>query len=116
MKTAITAGVLALALAGGCANTPPPSPLLPTLASDTGGCRGIGLAATIAGSPSDARVAWLSVDGQRRDVVWPTGFSARFAPRLEILDAFGTVVFREGDQIDGACTGPGDLLVVRPGS
>jgi hypothetical protein len=57
----------------------------------------------------------------RRAVIWPTRFTARFAPRLEILDASGAIVFRAGDKIEDACTAggagdPGDLLLLRPGS
>ncbi len=36
------------------------------------------------------------------DLVWPAGFSARFAPNLELLDPSGAVVGRQGDLIDDA--------------
>lgn len=106
-----------------CSLAPTPSPhRLPTLASDNGGCRDIGLSgAELAGSPEDPRVAWLDLDGGgRREIVWPPGFTARFTPQLEVLDAAGSIVFRAGDSISGGCTaGPADnpaaLLVIRPG-
>jgi hypothetical protein len=68
-------------------------------------CRGIGLeGATLVGSISDPRVTWLrSSNGSRIDLVWPPGYSARFAPRLEVLNESGLVVFREGDQVEGGC-------------
>lgn len=98
------------------------TPTLPTLASDNGGCRGIGLDATLAGSPADPRVAWLVVtrNGGRLEIVWPPGFSARFTPHLEVLDASGRTVFRAGDKIAGGCVAgppedPGRLLLIRPG-
>ncbi len=94
---------------------------LPTLASDNGGCRGVGLDATLAGSPADPRVAWLlSSGGGRQEIVWPPGFSARFTPHLEVHDASGTTVFRAGDKISGGCVAgppedPGMVLLIRPG-
>lgn len=90
---------------------------LPTLASWTGSCRGVGLSdAVLHGASDDARGAWLVTrDGVRLDVVWPPGYRARFAPDLEVLDGGGTLRFREGDEPTGACTtGPdadGPLLL-----
>lgn len=106
-----------------CSASPTPSsPALPTLTSDNGGCRDIGLSgATLAGNPADPRVAWLEFGGGgRQEIVWPPGFTARFTPQLEILDASGSTVFRAGDSISGGCTAgpaddPGQLLMIRPG-
>ena len=105
-----------------CSLAPTPSPLaLPTLNSDNGACRGIGLGdATLAGSPTDERVAWLETPGGRREIVWPPGFTARFTPELEVLDSAASIVFRAGDRISGGCTAgpadnPAELLVIRPG-
>jgi hypothetical protein len=100
------------ALVAGCAMNRP----LPTVASDNGGCRDVGLDATLTGDPSDPRLAWLVAEqGQRIEIVWPPGYTARFAPRVEVLDAKGLVVFRDGDSVRGGCvTGPdaqGPLLI-----
>jgi hypothetical protein len=78
---------------------------LPTVAAWNGACAGIGLGeATLAGDRQDPYLAWLVYpDGERTDVVWPPGYSARFTPDLEILDASGRVVHRAGDVIDGGC-------------
>jgi hypothetical protein len=70
---------------------------------------------TLAGAPSDPRLAWLvGPGGKRLDVEWPPGFTARFDPALEILDAGGNVVLRAGDAITGGCTGD-PYLLVEPG-
>lgn len=60
------------------------------------------------------------MNGGRRDIIWPPGFTARFDPDLRVLDASGTVVLSKGDQITGGCVAgppdnPGSLLVIRPG-
>lgn len=79
---------------------------LPSSPDWRGGCAiGIGLDATLHGSASDARLTW-AIDrstGIRLDLLWPHGYSARFLPSLEVLDASGRVVGREGDRIIGAC-------------
>jgi hypothetical protein len=123
MRVLLVVGVAALVAT--CEASPTPSlseaVALPTLASDSGGCRGIGLAATLAGDPADPRVTWLIDDGgRRRELIWPPGYTARFAPKLQVIDASGTVVFVAGEPIDGGCTAgdaddPGKLLLLRPG-
>jgi hypothetical protein len=84
-----------------------PLPTGPSLQRVTflGACTGIGLVgATLNGDPEDPRVAWLDVQGSgRREIVFPPNFTARFAPRLEVLDGSGAVVARAGDPIDGGC-------------
>lgn len=98
----------------------PPALALPTVGSFLGACAGIGLVdATLNGDPADPRIAWLDRRGySRKDIVFPPGFTARFAPSLEVLDAAGNVVARAGDRIDGGCvTGSGGndpLLVLWP--
>ena len=104
------AAIALAALLAACTTTRP----LPTLASYNGGYRGIGIDAVLAGDPNDPRVAWLEWNG-RRDIVWPPGFTARFAPNLQVLDGSGTVVFRAGDRISGGCAIGEDLLLIRPG-
>jgi len=105
-----------------CSVSPTPSPVaLPTLVSDNGGCRGVGLVdSTLAGSPTDPRVTWLVSGGVRSEIVWPPGFTARFTPHLEVRDASGSTVFRAGDKISGGCVAgtpehPASLLLIRPG-
>jgi hypothetical protein len=52
----------------------------------------------------------------RREVVFPPGFSARFAPDLQILNAAGAVVAKQGDHLNEACVigaaGPNDPLLI----
>jgi hypothetical protein len=109
---------LAMSLIGcGSSATPTPiGPKLPTVPSADSACAGIGLMnTTLAGDASDPRLAWLvQPGGKRLDVVWPPGFTARFVPTLQILDADSNVVFRAGDPIDGGCTGD-PYLLIQPG-
>jgi hypothetical protein len=82
----------------------------------TEACAGIGLDAVLHGAPNDPRVAWLINNlGTRIDAIWPVGYRARFAPTLEVLDAAGDVVLREGDPVTGGCVaGDGHLLLEPP--
>ena len=70
------------------------------------------------GDAHDPLVAWLAdaTTHARRDVVWPPGYRARFAPRLEVLDPSGVVVLREGDVVRDACgvTDDGRLYLAPP--
>jgi hypothetical protein len=71
-----------------------------------GACAGVGLDSTLHGSATDPGVAWLESNlgsTPRMAVTWPAGYTARFAPGLEILDEHRAVVLREGDKIEGAC-------------
>jgi hypothetical protein len=86
--------------------------LLPTI--DAQACAGVGTEAVLAGDANDPRVAWLLESGARVDVVFPPGFSARFTPALEVLNASGAVVARAGDRIDGYCVTAGAPLVLFP--
>jgi hypothetical protein len=113
MRGALHVAGAALFLAA-CGATTTPS--LPTLSEDTQICAGVGTEAILVGSPTDARLAWI-VDfrGGRHEIVWPRGFTARFDPDLEVLDASGKVVYRAGDKIDGGCvTGSEDTLLILP--
>jgi hypothetical protein len=90
---------IALVLAG-CG----PSRLdLPTTSLES--CSGYGIAAVLRGDAADPDVAWIErhPTRERIDVVWPTGFTARFDPELGILDSSGRVVMREGDYVNGTC-------------
>jgi hypothetical protein len=103
--------------------TPSPAPSGPALrtvdvtAAPSGAvaaCGGIGLeGATLRGDPHDPRVAWLDLGPNgTRGLVFPMGFTARFAPRLEVLDASGQVMFRDGDAITGACVWDNNELLI----
>ena len=100
--------------------TNPPSAATATIRTvDVSGtvCGGIGINdGTLRGDPHDPRVAWLDLGGPgTMDLVFPTGFTARFTPRLEILDANGQVRFRDGSAITGGCVwGEFDLLIGWP--
>ena len=88
------------------------------MAAFQGACRSVGLEARLAGSPVDPRVVWLEPGGLAdARLVWPLGFSARFSPRLEILDRDGKLVMSEGDPVSGAClkgpaNDPGRVLII----
>jgi hypothetical protein len=125
LRGGVLGAILVAMLVAGCSPAAPPrasgapgSPLpVPTLASWNGACAGVGLLkAALTGDPADPRVAWLQTPNGRQDVVFPPGFSARFTPLLQILDATGKVVARDGDVIDGGCvTGAdagGPLLIL----
>lgn len=49
---------------------------------------------------STAAIYVESFGGERRSILWPYGFSARFTPDLELLNERGEVVAREGDLMD----------------
>jgi hypothetical protein len=115
MKRARLLGTVAILLAACGATSTPTLPTLATLADNTP-CAGVGTEATLVGSPTDPRLAWM-VDfrGGRHEIVWPRGFTARFDPDLAVLDASGKVVYRAGDRIDGGCvTGAENTLLILP--
>ena len=68
-------------------------------------CAGIGTDAILRGSATDQRVVWLedAASGRRMELVWPPGYTARFVPKLEVLDQRGNVVAREGHSVIGVC-------------
>lgn len=116
-KGTLAAIAVAMVVAS-CQGPPVVGPALHTVDVAGTACGGVGLAdATLHGSPTDSRVAWIHLKGfGDRQAVFPVGFTARFNPSLEVLNANGAVVFREGDKIDGACGGGGDgeLLIGWP--
>lgn len=80
-------------------------------------CIGTGLAAELRGNIADPSVAWLEdlADGSRIEVIWPVGFTARFAPDLEIRDGSDRVLLKTGDYVNGSCgTVDGRLLLAPP--
>ena len=101
---------IAVALAA-CNAARPPAPrnaagnfLLPSVESGDA-CAGIGTDAVLVGDGNDPQVAWLvTASGQRMDVVFPEGLTARFTPELEVLDPSGVVVARALDHVGGYCT------------
>jgi hypothetical protein len=99
--------LVAIALIAGCGPAPKPQSNLPTVATFNE-CAGVGTSGHIASNPADPRIAWLALEsGIRREVIWPPGYTARFTPKLEILDETGAVAFRDGDSVGGGCvTGP----------
>lgn len=113
MRMALISLAASLSVLSSCGSV---TPTLPTLDSWGGGCRDVGLDVRLTGDPSDQRITWLTASsGQRIDVIWPPGYTARFTPNLEVLDANGNVAFREGSKVSGGCvTGPdatGPLLI-----
>jgi hypothetical protein len=67
-------------------------------------CRGVAVEATLAGDAGDPRIAWLVHDsGDETPLLWPSGWSARFAPSLEVLDDRGVVRMRSGDRFASVC-------------
>jgi len=72
-------------------------------------CGGVGFIGEyrLHGSSTDQRLVWMTVpDGSRQELAWPLGYSARFIPKLELLDETGSVVGREGTLITGGCGTP----------
>ncbi len=90
--------------------------------ADTGACAGVGLTASIEGSPDDPSVAWLRTMGPehlRLEAIWPDGFRAVFDPTMTIVDGAGRPQLRQGDFIDGGCVTGTDpqsapLLLIPP--
>ena len=72
-------------------------------------CAGIGADAFLRGSASDPRHVWLedAATRARSELVWPTGFVARFAPDLQVIDAAGRAAYSGGDHIGGLCVTAG---------
>jgi hypothetical protein len=99
VTTALVVGAFALLLSG-CGQSRVD---LPT--TNVESCIGYGISVVLRGDAADPDVAWIEgyESHNRTAVVWPTGFTARFDPDLEILDESGRVVLREGDYIDGTC-------------
>src|SRR5215213_5309737 len=84
---------------------------LPTHPTRLGSCSvGVGRDATIHGSAADPRLAWAidNGSGERVELVWPWGYTARFSPDLAILDRDGQAAAHEGDLIIGSCLSDDD--------
>lgn len=77
-------------------------------------CAGAAFPGTLHGSPTDVRVVWMTRPAEGPvELAWPAGYSARFDPDLELLDASGRVVGREGTSVTGGCptADPGVMAV-----
>jgi hypothetical protein len=112
----VAAGLALTSVSVACSSTPRTLPL--PVAGFPDRCRGVGVEATLGGDPSDPRVTWLvSADGSQTPLVWPSGWTGRFTPSLEVLDAKGTVRYRQGDAVSAACLAgpaehPASLLMI----
>ncbi len=102
--------LVGVALIAACTSGPVPTlasgPSLPTDPLWTGGgCRGVGTDVVIHGAAADPKVSWVTSPqtNQRTEIIWPVGYSARCTPTLEILDATGAIVAKEGDHLGGWC-------------
>ena len=76
-------------------------------------CAAFGLTNPVAGilegQPGAREPVWLRADdGRHLSVVWPAGFTLRFAPDAAIYTDRATLVGRAGDRIVLGQTGPGD--------
>jgi hypothetical protein len=66
------------------------------------------------GAPDDPRLVWMiRSDGTRTELGRPLGFSARFAPTLQVLDDHGRVIASERSIVQGGC-GTADPGVAYP--
>lgn len=68
------------------------------------------------GDPRFGRRSGIGLDRvlrrQAGNLVWPSGFRARFVPKLKILDVSGRVVARDGDLATGECPmSPSGVLI-----
>lgn len=63
-------------------------------------CGGPALQTIVRGRPNDSgHPIWAERNGQAYAIEWPPGFTARFAPQLEVLDRTGAVLVREGQDL-----------------
>lgn len=61
-------------------------------------CEGIGLEATLRGSPDDPRVVWLEGEPGH---FWRPGWVAKFEPKLKLYDDAGNLVAVDGSVVSG---------------
>ena len=97
--------VLAAASLGACQLAAQRVPLAtsePPAAGQLEACPNALLASVrLEGDPAQRPAVWVvGQDGRRLSILWRHGFSARFTPRLELLDEDGDVVAREGDVLN----------------
>jgi hypothetical protein len=74
--------------------------------------------AVLHGSPNFPGITWIAFEppGRRETVLWPPGFRATFRPELEVLNAAGQVVVREGAiATSGGWVSSDGMLITIPG-
>lgn len=102
----ITVLVLSMVIAGSTwwLGLVPTTPSYQLPSTDHTNCVRISLfGVSLYGSSDYARLAWMGSGGNQIDVVWPAGYWARFDPYLEVLDAGGHLVARDGSRVTSAC-------------
>jgi hypothetical protein len=55
------------------------------------------------GDEADPRFTWAEFDGQRYELGWPIGYSARFPNTLQVLNDSGTVVAVAANEYGKIC-------------
>jgi hypothetical protein len=115
-----------LLLVAGCGGSVPSASTipLPAVVSIPAHCRffGGGGFVVLRGNADDPSVTWqTAIDGAGRlEIVWPPGYQARFTPDLEVLDPYGEVIARDGDQVPaggcavGPANDPSSVVLVKP--
>jgi hypothetical protein len=96
------------------ATSAPSGPALHTIDLAGKECAGFGLSdATLHGAADDPRIAWVARAGRDdQPAIFPSGYTARFAPTLEVLTPDGAVAFREGDAIVDVCAEVDGALIL----
>jgi hypothetical protein len=59
------------------------------------------------GDPSADPPVWIEWQDHRIPTAWPPGYTATFAPGVEILDPGGVVVGHQGDDVNNNYVWPG---------
>lgn len=111
----------ALVVVGACApTTPAPLPSgatqlslatrpAPPIAIDVGGCASAGIEAVRVAVDNGAMVFDAVQSGERRQLVWPAGFSARLLGGVgELVTPLANIYAREGDVLSNLQGSPGD--------
>jgi hypothetical protein len=100
--------LLAVLLAAGCSSSAAKVVTIPTEPSPPAGQVDLCPTAaftpfTLAGDPAKSPPVWgINSFGDVFAITWPTGFTARFSPGLQIIDPTGAVVATGGVVITGA--------------
>jgi hypothetical protein len=81
--------------------SPQPGLVLPTKSEPTenGVCPAAYQAGILRMDADNAGGVYVETRNRRLKILWPYGFTARLSPRLEIMDAEGEVVAKEGDAL-----------------
>ena len=121
-RTALaTLGLVALLAAAGCSETSTPTttsapqPAGPVdLPYNPDPPKDARIIATLAGDAAvDGGCVWLRQGVTDLSVLWPPGFTAEFDP-VRLIDATGTVVAQEGDQIEVTGSFAADATAYQP--